>query len=198
MRIQVLEHTLTYTEHNHIDEFIQQIEEIAVKQDLHISHMIINDKEVYDDISDYISKHHDETELVQIILKSKKQLTDDVLNSTHTYLIQALPGIDELANLFYRKDTNKVWTSFGDLVDGMQWIMTLVNSLIDSEVQYVNKSTYLNMLGQLKDTLSSMEEPLQYKDQQLMGDILLHELIPLLNELKGHIQTTMDNGVHSI
>lgn len=71
------------------DEVIEEINNLVNNRSL-LSHLVIDGKDIYDDLEQYLDRYLGTINTVQIIAKSKQEFINDTLHSAEEYLNQAI------------------------------------------------------------------------------------------------------------
>ncbi|WP_054859880.1 hypothetical protein [Gracilibacillus sp. JCM 18860] len=72
-----------------VDEVIEKINNL-LNNKLILSHLVIDGKDLYNDIEQYLDRYLATITTVQIIAKSKKEFINDTLDSAEKYINQAI------------------------------------------------------------------------------------------------------------
>ncbi|MFY9121134.1 MAG: hypothetical protein WAO57_12510 [Syntrophomonadaceae bacterium] len=176
------------------EAILRSIEDALDKGDWQLSYLIINGEKVEDNYADYISEHINEIQEIEVMVLTLSEVVQDTIVSTEQYLARALPLITELAESFYQKADNDAWLSLTDLVEGLQWIiktmaqidsLTNLNSLLKDHKGW---NEYLQEAAQLNNVIPELGAAIENKDNILLGDLLLFELIPTFEKMRVKLQ----------
>lgn len=178
-----------------VEKIFNQIEEYLNNASYYFSHMIIDGVTVYEDYQDYILEHLEQIKVIQFEVATARELADQTLLSTGQYLQRALPELPSLVDGFYHGAAQENWEGFEQLLDGLQWILRMLDYMNQSELNYRNQTDYENILIKIQQELGKLETALQDRDMILIGDLLNFEIIPLLETLSAAVQITIDNEV---
>ena len=113
----------------------------------------------------------------------------DILQSTILYLERSLYALEKLAESFYSEVNSDTWQDLSDFLEGLQWLaqsiemMDEVSGLADIVADYEQWNRYSKAVRELQPIVAELEEPLQHEDYVSVGDILLYEVIPRMQEL---------------
>ena len=116
-------------------------------------------------------------------------LVNETLISANNYIDNAIPIIKELAELFYQQPDDKAWGQLTDLFEGIQWILqTLghIDSINDLDTivnDYKIWNEYVQVVAQLIDIVPEIENAILNRDNILIGDMLLYEIVPIFENM---------------
>jgi hypothetical protein len=184
---QVLEYK---NDKNEMDNILNEIDNIVSKSSKILSHMVIDDFEVYEGYYDYFLDNIRVIEKVEVISLTYKELVDDILISTMDYIGRIPFKIEELSNSFYKNPDRQAWNNLNDLLGGISWIMNSFTSIDqDSRLKdvissYENWNLYAKEVFALKDILPDLEGSLSSGDNITIADILSYEILPIFNEME--------------
>jgi hypothetical protein len=158
----------------------------------HISHLIVDDIEIYEEFEEYIFDHMNEIRIVQVGVQSLKQMTDNLLVSLDDYLNRAIPELHRLVNEFYAGPTEDSWNTFVQMIEGVEWIIHVM-SLLEANQIIIDQDSILEL--QLNEKLKLLSVSLEQQDVTLMGDLISYELIPELEQIYGSVKKKVDREV---
>lgn len=190
MKIYVENQILDYENNKEeIDNILNEIDTIISKSSKTLSHMVIDDFEVYESYYDYFLDNIRVIEKVEVISLTYKELVGDILISKIDYLENTPNKIEELANKFYKVPDRESWQSLNDLLGAMGWIINTFSSidqdprLKDSVSNYEYWNLYAKEVFSLQEILGEFEGALSNNDSILIGDILSYEILPKFEEM---------------
>lgn len=190
MKIYVENQILDYENNKEeIDNILNEIDTIISKSSKTLSHMVVDDFEVYESYYDYFLDNIRAIEKVEVISLTYKELVDDILLSKIDYLENTPNKIEELANKFYKVPDRESWESLNDLLGAMGWIINTFSSidqgprLKDSVSNYEYWNLYAKEVFSLQEILGEFEGALSNNDSILIGDILSYEILPKFEEM---------------
>lgn len=172
-----------------IDNIFNQIDNVIDKSSKILSHMVIDDFEIYQDFYDYFLDNIRVIEEVKVITLTYKELVHDTLISAIEYIRRILEKIEELANKFYRNPERESWNDLNDLLGGITWTINTFSSidqdkrLNDVVSSYESWNLYAKEIFTLQEILSDFEEALENNDNVTIADILLYEILPIFKEM---------------
>ena len=132
-------------------------------------------------------------EILEVIAISAKVFVDDLLLSSEEYTERAIPHITMLFNAFYINPTQENWIELSEVLEGIQWLLSMVEAIDNSIVRPSNWTEVMTPIAGLKEELGNLEEALENTDTVLIADMLQYEILPvfevLVTEIKGIIDT---------
>lgn len=174
-----------------VKKIIEQINILLGDSDI-FSHLEIDGVEVYDDIECYIQNHLIDLSEILIILKTAKEIRNDILVSAEKYLENAMPTLSTLVNEFYNNPSSETWIKFSEMLEGMQWVNQVIVSLDQMQFYPSNWNEYLKLAFSLQQELKILEEAIISGDNVSIADIIQFELIDIYMSLKKEVQKTID------
>ncbi|KIL49919.1 hypothetical protein [Jeotgalibacillus soli] len=156
---------------------------IASTDKLVFSHLNIDGIDVYENHYQYLLKELSEINEIKIIMKTKQEVTIELQQSLNEYLERALPVMSKLSDQFYQGESNKVWESFVEFTDGLQWINSAVETLSLHSKENA-QSYYKNVSAKIESALIELVEALEIKDTITIADMIQYEIIETLTDLK--------------
>lgn len=173
-----------------IDNVFNEIDKIVNKSSKILSHMVIDDFEVYQDFFDYFLDNIRVIEEVKVITLTYKELVHDILISTIEYIRKVPEKIEELAYKFYKNPEGESWNDLNDLLGGITWIINTFSSidqdkrLKDVVSSYESWNLYAKEIFSLQEILLDFEGALSSGDNITIADILLYEILPIFKEME--------------
>lgn len=194
MKLLLLDETYTYNnDEESIDKMFGEILEKIGETDLQFSHLVIDGEEVYENFEEYILERLNEVDTVEVVLKTVKELINETLLSTESYIKRAIPEIETIVDEFYQNPSQQTWDKLKQLIEGIQWIAQVILSIDQFEEKLANWDEYLTNLATLQNELPNLLEALQNQDTVLIGDIIQYEILPNFETLQKIVTDTIDN-----
>lgn len=168
-----------------IEDIFNGINEYLYKEDLQFSHLIIDGEEIYDNFDGYIIEKIKDIKKIEVIVLLLSEIVDGSLKSAEQYSKNAIPIINKLAEEFYQKPDENAWSYLTDLFEGIQWIiqsLTEINSIESSDEiisDYEIWDDYIREVSKFNDVIFELENAVLNKDNILIGDMLLYEIVPI-------------------
>lgn len=173
-------------------EFITEEINCLLANRYYFSHLVADGVEIYEEPEQYLEQHlHEITEL-EIIAKTEQEFVNDLLLTSEEYINRAVPEIEVLADQFYNNPDKESWNKFGQLLEGLQWLTHLVQTIGSVDKKPENWMNYLKASSSVNEELKNLEDALKNNDRILIADILNYEVLPFFKELKKEIQYTID------
>lgn len=202
MKIYLLDEVLEYkNEEEIVNGLFKEIDHKILELGLVFSHLIIDDYEVYNDFYNYFLDNIKNIEEVKVVVKSEKEISQEIILSTLDYLERAIPEIEELSNEFYKSPSENSWVKLMDLIEGIKWIMDTFNILDGNKdlenivSSYEKWNLYAKDIHELQELLGEFEEILQNQDFVSTADILSYEIVPLFIDMKEKLENLIGEEV---
>lgn len=124
-------------------------------------------------------------------------LVKDIAAELRNYLPKLLQAFDSISELFYGEMQQEDWGYFGQLAEGMQWVVQSAHILRVHSERFGASVADLNDLTQfsaeVETRMSQLDEAIQDKDYTAVGDMLKYEFPEVFQSLLD----CMENGVQS-
>lgn len=194
MQVILLDETVQFDNHSkEIESLFQMINDRLADSEYHFSHLLIDGLEVYDNFAEYIEEHIHHIQTIEVIVKTVKELTHDILFTAEEYIQRATPEISHLIDELYQGPTDETWVKFQQFLEGIEWINQMLVSIDKSTYHPHNWQAYLPIMVKLQMELKNLEGSMQSEDYVLMADIVQYEFLELFNKLDKAIKTTIDH-----
>lgn len=172
-------------------EIVENINNL-VDDGYYFSHFIVDGVEVFEDHEKFLNNRQGNIEQLEIIAKTEKEFTNDILLSVENYTAQATPLLETLSNEFYNNPSAETWEQFAQLMDSLQWINGVIELLRNQEEKVSNWSQYEEIADIIQQELIDLEEAVENGDFVLIGDIIQYEIAPNFEALHEAAKTTID------
>jgi hypothetical protein len=176
-----------------IEDVFQHIDKSLEGSDYFFSHLTVDGIEVFEDHETYISEHIHEIEMIEVYVKTIREFNVELLLSAESYIKRAIPEINRVVDEFYQGPTESTWDKFEQILEAMQWILQMVETIDKNEHLPRNWEDFLRVTMDLKQEMLELESALKNTDYVLTADIIQYELVRLLQELEQEITNTIDN-----
>ena len=202
MQLKILDQVFTFkNETAALEEIFAKINQFLEDSGLVLSHLRVDDTEVYTDFYNYLKERIDEINLIEVEVRTVAAILQDALLTAEEYLGQALPEIETLAAEFYQGPSGESWERFQQLLDGVDWLNQLVTVIDQNTTKPERWQDYLAVADRLRDELQNLQEALENRDYVMIGDLLNYEIIPCFQEFRETIKKTKtdegkNNGLH--
>lgn len=123
--------------------------------------------------------------------RSAATIIDEALETGGQYLEEALPEIRELAEEFYRRPNAGTWQKFGQMAEGLDWLMHMLHSVAANSGLYFNAESYQETCAKLSELLGELSGAVEGGDTVLTGDLILYEFVPVLEFLRDTIKESL-------
>ena len=128
------------------------------------------------------------------------ELVNDTILSSYDYIKNAIPLITKLSDEFYQLPSNSSWKQLTNLFEGIQWIiqtLTQIDSINDlnSIINYEKWNEYVQAVSQLNEFIPELENSIINKDNILIGDLLLYEIVPTFENMLDKLQLLKPKAV---
>lgn len=193
MQVKILEQTIECTnEVSAVENMFQQVNQLIAGSDLHLSHIKVDGIDVFEEHYQYVLNRLEEVKEITVVLKSLKELMSEVLLSAEVYLARLIPGIKQLSDKYYEGATQDSWVKFEQLLEGLQWILQMLDNVVNVEnnLRYQNAEQYEELVEQLKEHVTNLQDAVDNEDMILLADILGYELLPSLEAIDQQIKDT--------
>lgn len=180
--------TLLHPTVNQVMDFITNF----MEKDVYYSHMIADGAEIYEDGVAYLKVHLSDIQRLEVKTKTLADFVHDNLLSAKEYLERAIPLVIHLTDRFYQNPSDDDWHEFNELLNGIEWLEQMVTAMDRAEPHLENREDFSTIFSSLQEELKGLEEALKNKDNVLIADLILYEILPLLKELSSEIEKTIE------
>lgn len=155
------------------------------KTGLYISHFILDDKPVHDGFFNYVAENKNTIQKIEVITQTLNEGIAGSLRSTNDHITKLIPFCNELAKEFYEQTSDVSWLALIDLLENLECMIQTpgqLNSIITKDhslVRYGAWKQFVQLISGLEEVVSKFEEVINSEDNEVTGDLLLNELIPL-------------------
>lgn len=191
MKLLFQEQTTTFEQTPTIEEIIETINEL-LQDNYYFSHLIADGKEIVEDPEVFLTKHVKDIDSIEVIAVVAKQFINDLLLSTEEYTERAVLQLATLTDEFYNNPTASSWTELGHLFEGIQWLVTMIDTVDQSTVRPAVWGEVLTHSSAIQEELATLEEALENTDTVLIADLLQYELLPAFEEIAGKVKDLID------
>ena len=173
------------------DEVVIKINEL-LKEDYYFSHFIADGTEVYENHEEYLTVNVDRIEKLEVIVKTEKEFLNDILLSTEDYFKRAKPELASLPDGFYANPTAETRSSFGLLLEGLQWLDEMLSVIDKSNERPADWDTCMELSQSMKAEIVNLSEAVDNSDNILIADIIQYEFIPIFETLETEVGKIID------
>lgn len=195
MQLTVLEQSYEFkNEPGAIDDLFVQINQSLEAVDLVVSHLCIDEVDVYENHYDYILENISNIKSIEVKCRTMQEMINDVLLSAEEYLQRAIPEVKILSNQLYDGLNESAWDKIEQLLEGVQWLLHMSSIMHDNQVGMQDEEAYFMFTTQLLQHAQVMEEAMNNRDIVLMADIISYEILPLLESLQTSVSEQLDRA----
>ena len=176
-----------------IEQIIKALEEKSSSAERILSHLVIDEVEVFDDYVEYLYENLAHIRVIQAEFLTLSEFMQSILLSTGEYLDRAIPAVEQLAGALYSSVDADAWQQIDQLIEGVQWLqqsfdtMDSLPNLANLLNDYEQWNLYSQSLRELLEVVASLGEPLKFGDHVSVSDILLYEIKPALERLSTNL-----------
>lgn len=166
-----------------LDHFWKELQD-EIEQTGEILYMIRRgDLEVYEELYQTL-RDNLTTEPVQfeLVIISREQLVQEVKNSLDQYISRVLSHLEPLADPFYGEVSSEHWNNLGVLLEGLEWMMQSWSGLLPTFPASLHERA-LSVQQTFEQVTRQLLEEMEQQNHTGIGDCLLYELQPLLEEM---------------
>lgn len=115
------------------------------------------------------------------------------LQNAVDYLQRAIPEVRALSDSFYRGASKETWQKFEQLLEGLQWLAEVCSGVREKQ-NLPNSDHYREIVIKMGEKLGELGEALEKPDQVLIGDLIVYEILPVLEELDIQAKMSLSFG----
>lgn len=155
-------------------------------QDRLIRAVQVDGKLLYDGYEQYIRNNIDRIEEIKIQTLTRSESLFETKQTLDEYLERFIPISSELSRTFFGDLTQEHWQTFSDFITGLDWIISALKfaELLSQNDVVTPQQNYGQMINELQNVISEMEKSLEDEDYVTVGDLIQHELLPVLEKCK--------------
>lgn len=162
---------------------LSTVEDILEKNNMILSHFVIDGLEIYENFEDYILDNIDYLNVVSAELRTLKEWLDEMVNSALEYLKRSIPALEQLGTEFYQGSDKESWLKFDQMMEGIGWLSQLVDQITQHDV--LSKSWERTEQDfELQGLLLELEDAVLNKDTVLIADTIIYEILPKYKSLQ--------------
>ncbi|AFA49248.1 hypothetical protein [Acetobacterium woodii] len=171
-----------------IDNLFNLINNKMNEEHLQLSYLIIDEIPIYQKYYEYFEKNIDTIEMVEVICNQLKGLVDETLSSAYNYMKNAIAKIKSLSEEFYKNPKAETWSDLADMFEGVLWIIDTqsridqIKNLKEIINDYSLWNEYVQLVKKMMAILPDLEVAMNNHDNVLIGDLLLYEMLPFVEE----------------
>lgn len=195
MILEIMDNKINFdNRESEISKMFDYINKIIKDNNVFLESLEVDGMEIYEEFYEYFLENIEFIDLVKVNINTLKELIENTITSTLDYIVNAMPLVKNLSDLFKKSPTEKAWNQLEDLFSGISWIIesynnidqnSNLNELIDD---YFIWNEYVVEIEKIKELLPEFLEALENKDTVLIGDILIYEITPILEVMADKLQ----------
>lgn len=174
-----------------VEQVLEKIDKLILKK-YYFSHLIVDGVEIYDDPESYLQVNLEGISSLEIIVKTEKEFTNELLLDAESYIKRAKNELTLLADGFYQNPTSEQWNNFNQMMEGLQWINQVLQHMNDLEKRLMNAEEYNKIYITLQENIATLHEAVISEDYILTADIIQYELVPVYESLEIEFTKTID------
>jgi hypothetical protein len=180
-----------------VEELFSTMAAQLVEHKLHISHMTVDDEEIYENYREYIEQQLPDIKQIHVNVVTMKQFTDELIASSHAYCIQVTEQLPLLSTQYYQTPTQESWQQFQSFIEGVEWLTQLIGLIGEQGALYNNAAAFPEIGIALNQMMSELLEGMERQDHTAIGDLLQYEVVPLIEKLQQELHQTIGEEVYS-
>lgn len=191
MKLLFREQTIEFEQVPFTDEVIESINRF-LGNDFYFSHLIVDGEQVLESPEQFLTENLADIVNIEVIAIPVKEFVDELLLSAEEYTERVIPHITILFNGFYTNPTQKNWIELSEILEGIQWLLSMIETIDHSIVRPDNWTEVTAPVVRLKEELGDLEEALENTDTVLIADMLQYEILPVFEGFITEIKQTID------
>lgn len=133
----------------------------------------------------YIVEHLSEIKGIEIVAVEAYKFVLSLLISSEEYVERAVKRLPEVIEAFKRdKVTAEVWTDFGDLLSGVQWLVSMANVVKESIIEVNDWDAVVTAREQLVEKLPALERAMEIQAATDLASIIEEDIVTYFKEVK--------------
>ncbi len=167
-----------------LDQFWKELQD-ELEQTGEIPYMIRQGElEVYEDLYQTLRDNLTvEPIQMELVIISQEQLVREVRESLEQYLSRVLSQLEPLADPFYGEVSSEHWSNLGILLEGLDWMLQSWSGLLPTFPASFQQHA-LAVQQTFEQVTRQLLEEMERQNHTGIGDCLLYELQPLLEEMQ--------------
>jgi len=169
---------------NQLETCWNQIQQDALRNNEVPYFLRINGLEIYENLYETLQENITteplEAELVTI---HQDQLLMEIRHSLEEYISRVLSQLEQLADPFYGEVESNHWNKLGVLLEGLDWVMQSWSGLASMFSEH-RQQQMLSLQRNFEQATKLLLQEMEAQNHTGIGDCLLYELQPLLEEMQ--------------
>lgn len=203
MRIYIKEESLEFDNNpKDITEYFEAIKLVLEKKEFQLSHLVIDGIPIYEDFHRYFMNNIENIKEVIVEIQTTETLVNETIVSSYNYLNNAITQVKLLSQEFYQRPEKSAWENLNHLFGGIQWIIETITKIdvlkdIDQIINcYEVWNEYVQNVSELKEIIVQIEEAMVNKDNILVGDLLLYEIVSIFEKMTEKLRLLLPKAVN--
>jgi len=165
------------------DKICFDITDYIEKSNFVLDFIRIDSTIIHNDYEKYIKDNIDNISNIDVSAITKEQLYANIIDSTHQYVLNAIPIIDKMINDFYigGKENTSI-DNLGELIEGINWIVSTsyaINQSMKEQINIFDNHLWLEfyrLVEKIDEVILDLKEAIINMDTTLIADILKYEI----------------------
>lgn len=170
-----------------------RVNQLIETEDVVFSHLVVDGEEVYENHETYINTKLNEIMQIEIIMLTKQEMFNSILQNINEYLDRAIPAIAQLVSNSFDVFTKDTWDGITQLTEGMEWMLQFFNLIRQEEVKPANWTAMDESFKHCEAQFALLLEATENEDTLHMSDVLLYEIVPAFEELNQQIIYSLEH-----
>lgn len=202
MKIYILGEIFEYeNKKDNIDNIFDKINKKISASNLILSHLIVDEYELYDNFYDYFLDNIKHIEEIEVVTKTIVETSQEVILYTIDYIAKMIPRIEMLSDEFYGAPDADSWNRLAGLLEGINWIIdgfisidfsTELKNIVNSYEQW---NLYARDVYLLREILTRFEQIFEDSDFISIADMLFYEIVPVFGDMKKRLEKVIGEPV---
>ena len=116
-----------------VPALLNTVEDILTKNNMILSHLVIDCLEVNEDFEIYLLNNIDLLTNISVEARTLEEWLDEMIVSASEYLNRCIPALEELGTEFYQGPDQDSWLNFEQMLEGIEWLNQLVDQISRQE-----------------------------------------------------------------
>lgn len=193
MKIKILEEIIEIeNEQYEIEKVFDNINEIITKSGLNLTEIKIDGIDFYENYNEYIMSNLENIQIIEINLKTTKEIINENLETIISYLERIFPELDLLVDDIYIEFSKELWEKFSQIFDGLEFILKILDILLKNKELYDEVDKYSFIKQEIETEIKHLSEAFEIDDRVYISDIIIYEIKFTLEKLYKEICITLN------
>jgi len=179
-------------------ELIEQVERLIesyLVKNMIFHKIVIDGTEYYNDYEEPLRKALAQKKTISITMQSIQEHVEETLFATQEYLERATPLLEKLGNDFYLEEEQNRWNKLNDLIEGIAWVNYVLALLGSGSVRLSLVIAENLKVENLNSKTQELYSAMEMKDNVLIADLIIYEILPLFTELEQVCNKVLKEGI---